>query len=275
MPLLLLGQGCAAAPHAVDNPAPPSPRAAPAQGYIFARADTATTVTVALNNYVTGTVLASTTVTVPAGGAWTQLNYSLTPSAATNCDGIASGSDPNISCNNAFADYVCIKCAGELSFGLSAPGAVWIGYARLEPGSWGRWANLPIRLEAAQTLAARGVSVLRYGGAVGSSVAWEDFRGPVWNRTSLGRTWSQCDMWVPRPMAWPARACVHVLACVWVLGVGGRARARRRALRTSAACYVLVLPTATLTLQVRLGPLRRHRRVCLHEHLGARDRAGQ
>ena len=164
----------------------------PYEGYFFARAAAATTVTVALNDYVGGTVLATTTVTVPAGGAWTQLSFALTPTGSTSCVGITS--DPGISCNNAFPDYVCIKCGGELSFGLSAPGAVWIGYARLEAGPWGRWANLPVRAEAAATLSAMGVTALRYGGSVASSVAWEDFRGPVWNRTGLGRTWASCDM---------------------------------------------------------------------------------
>ena len=169
------------------------------EGYIFARADAATAVTVALRDYTSGAVLASAVVTVPAGGAWTQLAYSLTPAAGTDCEGIAA--DPEIDCNNAnnFADYVCIKCAGELSYGLSAPGAVWIGYARLEPGAWGRWQGLPIRAEAAATLQAMGVGFMRYGGSVGASVAWKDFRGPVWNRTALGRTWASCDLsgWGP------------------------------------------------------------------------------
>jgi hypothetical protein len=170
----------------------------PYEGYFFARADAATAVTVALNDYVGNKVLASTVVTVPGGGAWTQLPFTLTPSSGTNCTGITS--DPAISCNNAFADYICVKCGGELSLGLAAPGSsIWVGYARLEPGPWGRWANLPIRVEAATTLAAMGVTALRYGGSVGSSVSWQDFRGPVWNRTGLGRTWAACDMsgWGP------------------------------------------------------------------------------
>jgi hypothetical protein len=77
-------------------------------------------------------VLATASITVPAGGAWTQLPYSLTPSGSTACVGIDS--DPEISCSNPFPDYICIKCAGELSFAISSPGAFWVGYARLEPG---------------------------------------------------------------------------------------------------------------------------------------------
>ena len=160
----------------------------PYEGYIFARADAATAVTVALRDYTGSVVLDSVVVNVPGGGAWTQLNYTLTPSASTSCVGIES--DPEVDCNNAnnFADYVCIKCGGELSYALSGPGAIWIGYARLEPGPWGRWAGLPIRAEAAAILKAMGTAAVRYGGSVGSSVSWKDFRGPLWNRTGLGRT---------------------------------------------------------------------------------------
>ena len=67
----------------------------PYEGYIFARSDAATTITVALRDYTGSVVLASMDISVPAGGAWTQLFYTLTPSAGTNCIGIDS--DPEIS----------------------------------------------------------------------------------------------------------------------------------------------------------------------------------
>lgn len=167
-------------------------------GYIFARAEKQVAVTVALRDYKNAKNLASATVTVPGSGHWVQLNYTLIPSASTTCME-ADPEDPDVSCNNAFPDYICIKCGGELSYSVSEPGSVWIGYARLEPGEWGRWAGLPIRVEAADTLRAMGITALRYGGSVGSSVSWKDFRGPVWNRTGLGRTWAACDMsgWGP------------------------------------------------------------------------------
>ena len=170
----------------------------PYEGYIFARATAAAALTVSLRDYAAGAVLASAVLSVPGGGAWTQLSFALTPSAGTSCEG-ASASDPDVNCNDPFPDYLCIKCGGELSFALEAVGEVWIGYARLEPGAWGRFANLPVRAEAAATLKAMGVPALRYGGSVGSSVSWKDFRGPVWNRTGLGRTWASCDMsgWGP------------------------------------------------------------------------------
>ena len=169
------------------------------EGFIFARADTATILTVALRDYSSGVVLSSSIVNVPAGGGWNQFNYSLTPSSGTQCVGIAS--DPDVDCNNEhhFTDYVCVKCGGEISYSLSGPGTVWIGYARLEPGTWGRWEGLPVRIEAVETLQAMGVAAVRYGGTVGQSVSWKDFRGPVWNRTGLGRTWASSDMsgWGP------------------------------------------------------------------------------
>lgn len=167
-------------------------------GYIFVKADTATTMTVALRDYVQGMVLNSTSVNIPGGNVWTQIFYDLTPTRSTGCEGIES--DPAIDCNNPFPDYVCIKCAGELSFELTNPGStVWFGYVRLEPGSWGRFQGLPIRIEAAETLQSMGVRAIRYGGTVGSTVSWKDFRGPVWNRTGLGRTWASSDMsgWGP------------------------------------------------------------------------------
>lgn len=164
------------------------------EGYFFARATAATTVTVALNDYTSSTPLASTTVNIPGTGVWTQLSFTLTPSASTTCTGITAGSDPNIDCNSGgFPDYVCIRCGGELSFGLSSPGDMWVGYARFEPGTWGRVPGVPVRIEAAEILQAMGIKALRYGGSVGSSVNWKDFRGPVWNRTGLGFTWAASD----------------------------------------------------------------------------------
>lgn len=170
----------------------------PYEGYIFARATAPTALTVALRDYGAGAVLASAVLNVPGGGAWTQLSYELTPSAATGCVGVTAP-DPDVDCNDPFPDYVCVKCGGELAYSLAAPGDVWLGYARLEPGTWGRYKGLPVRIEAAQTLQAMGVPALRYGGSVGSSVSWKDFRGPLWNRTGLGRNWASSDLsgWGP------------------------------------------------------------------------------
>jgi hypothetical protein len=170
----------------------------PYEGYVFARADATSRLTVSLRDYQTQVTLASAVVMVPGGGGWTQLNYTLTPTAGTTCVG-ADQEDPGVDCDDPFPDYVCIKCGGELSYSLAAPGAVWFGYARLEPGTWGRFGGLPLRIEAANTLKAMGVSALRYGGSVGSSVSWKDFRGPLWNRTGLGRNWASSDMsgWGP------------------------------------------------------------------------------
>ena len=170
----------------------------PYEGYVFARSETTARLTVSLRDYQTKTVLASTRVTIHGGGGWTQLNYTLTPTAGTRCVG-ADQEDPDVACDDPFPDYICIKCGGELSYSLDAPGTVWFGYARLEPGTWGRFEGLPIRIEAANTLKAMGVPALRYGGSVGSSVSWKDFRGPLWNRTGLGRNWASSDMsgWGP------------------------------------------------------------------------------
>lgn len=170
----------------------------PYEGYIFARANAPTTVTVALREISSGTTLASAPLAVPGGGAWTQLSFTLTPSSSTTC--VDGSGDPTVDCNSGgFPDYQCIKCGGELSFALTAPGDVWVGYARLDVGPWGRVPGVPLRADAFATLKSMGVTVVRYGGSVGSSVNWKDFRGPVYNRTGLGRTWASCDLsgWGP------------------------------------------------------------------------------
>jgi hypothetical protein len=167
-------------------------------GYFFVKANTATTMTISLRDYIQNTILNYTTVTIPGNGEFTQVFYEFTPIAGTDCQGITS--DPEISCSNPFPDYICIKCGGELSFELATPGStIWIGYSRLDPGEWGRFNSLPIRIEAYDTLSAMGATALRYGGTVGMTVSWKDFRGPVWNRTGLGRTWASSDMsgWGP------------------------------------------------------------------------------
>jgi hypothetical protein len=72
----------------------------PYEGMVFAMGSPGTLVTVALQDFTTGTTLASTTLPIPAGGAsgFAQLNFTLTPSAGTTCAFITPGSDPTIEC---------------------------------------------------------------------------------------------------------------------------------------------------------------------------------
>ena len=56
----------------------------------------------------------------PWGATWQMFNLTLTPSAAAECEAIAFGSDPAIDCGGGAgaASHVCLRCAGELRFGL-------------------------------------------------------------------------------------------------------------------------------------------------------------
>jgi hypothetical protein len=132
----------------------------PYEGYIYAQAATATQVLISLTAYESNTPLDAVTVTVPGGAGWTQLNFTLTPKAATTCVGITPGSNPNINCGNmGGTGHICVQCGGEFSFGLTAPGSVNVGYTFLQPGPWGRLAGLPVLLDTIQTLQSIGITV--------------------------------------------------------------------------------------------------------------------
>ena len=88
-------------------------------------------------------VLASAAVQIAGGGSWARYNYSLTPSSATACVFIPFGSDADINCVdlrqplmfNATPQqtgHSCQRCGGEISFGLSKPGAThdhwWVAF---------------------------------------------------------------------------------------------------------------------------------------------------
>ncbi len=40
--------------------------------------------------------------------------------------------------------HVCVQCGGELLLGLAAVGEAFFDYVFLQPGSWGRFADLPV-----------------------------------------------------------------------------------------------------------------------------------
>ena len=146
----------------------------PYEGYLFAAADVNSgrgagggILHVELQNYETGAVLASQQLTVPAGSNWTRYNLSLTPTAGTDCVGIAPGSDPLITCDwqpgtdKDAAAHVCVKCAGQLFVGLTQPGAVAVDFVYVEPGGWGRFKGLPVLKPMAEALQTMGVKLFR------------------------------------------------------------------------------------------------------------------
>jgi Alpha-L-arabinofuranosidase B (ABFB) domain len=160
------------------------------EGMFFAQSAVGATVTVMLRDYSTtpATVLASTTVTVPPSTSWQMFNYSFTSSGQTTC---GLGDPAVVDCGKQnWPDYTCIACSGEIVFGLTQPGEVFFNYMYLQPGAWGRFNNLPVLKRGVDTLKAMGVSLVRFGGTFSQTIAWKDWRGVPWNRTSLAFTWA-------------------------------------------------------------------------------------
>ncbi|MEN6306754.1 MAG: family 16 glycoside hydrolase, partial [Anaerohalosphaeraceae bacterium] len=69
---------------------------------------------------------------------------------------------------------------GRFCISLTKPGEVVIGYAFLQPGPWGRFKGLPVRLDVAQALIEQGVTILRYGGCMANApeYRWKKMVGP-------------------------------------------------------------------------------------------------
>ena len=129
------------------------------------------------------------------GSTWQQFNFTLTPSAGTQCVGIPFGSDPAIDCGGQPSPaHVCVRCGGEFRVGISSKGNFKVGYVELMPGAWGllaskRGAPIPVLKSAGDALVSMGVTVMRNGGSVSQSMRWKDWRGPVWNRPSQRQAW--------------------------------------------------------------------------------------
>eukprot|EP00729_Bicosta_minor_P005274 gene5274-28010_t len=190
----------------------------PYEGYLFAKASAGTRLTVALRDY-TGAKnewLAQQTLVVPVlssassassasdgiDSEWVRLNFTLTPSASTTCEGIKDGSDPNVQCqyNNSHPmagppnneqGHICIRCGGEFVVGLETPGTVNIDYVFLQPGAWGRWGDGPFLKSGVQVLKDMGITAIRLGGSFTdpSYYFWKKWTGVPWERASLGAKW--------------------------------------------------------------------------------------
>jgi hypothetical protein len=179
------------------------------EGYFFAKSVAPVTFGVAILDYTHGNrTLASQTISFAGGGGWTRLNFSLAPNGSTNCEGIEPGSDPDVDCGgmgggqgdgngngpNFKTDnvsHICVRCGGEFVVGLAAPGEAHIDYVYLQPGSWGRFSDLPVLASGVALLKDMGVTAIRQGGSFADDpmYAWKAWRGPAWNRTSLGAAW--------------------------------------------------------------------------------------
>jgi Alpha-L-arabinofuranosidase 1 domain/3-keto-disaccharide hydrolase/Alpha-L-arabinofuranosidase C-terminal domain len=79
----------------------------------------------------------------------------------------------------------------RFSIKLKSPGTVTLGYAFLQPGTWGQFKNLPVRGDVANGLLTQGVRVLRYGGSMinATEYRWKQMIGPSDRRQPYVGTW--------------------------------------------------------------------------------------
>ncbi len=133
-------------------------------GMVTLRGTRGQRVRLALQNSAGSSTYATTTVTLTATG-WQNYDFGLTPNSA-----------------DTHARFV---------IGLTRPGSIDAGYAFLEPGSWGRYQNLPVRKDVVDALKAEGVQALRFGGSAinAESYRWKTMIGPRQNRPVTDGTW--------------------------------------------------------------------------------------
>ncbi len=101
----------------------------------------------------------------PPTADWSRLDFSLTPAGH--------------------------GAAGDLSSNSSSPAAWRSGHAFLQPGSWGRFKNLPVRRDVAEALVDQGITVLRYGGSMVNhpEYRWKKMIGPRDRRPPYHGLW--------------------------------------------------------------------------------------
>lgn len=159
----------------------------PYEGRVILRVQRNTTVLIGLRDTASGVLLASMNSTVTFGGSgpppydavpnrtFVTLAFNFTPSAGTTCDIIPPNSDPTIDCSNRGGKsspsdaHVCVRCGGEFVIGILGGGSMYLAYAELMPGPWGRVAGpngpLPALQSGADLMTRTGTTMVRQGGA--------------------------------------------------------------------------------------------------------------
>ncbi len=134
------------------------------EGYLWARAKLPTEIFVALESKDGSNVYAEKPLELKAGD-WQRLHFNLRPDAADK--------------------------AGRFAIKLKQPGSVSVGYVFLQPGSWGRFKDLPVRKDVAEGLINQGVTLLRYGGSMvnNSEYRWKKMIGPRAQRPPYEGHW--------------------------------------------------------------------------------------
>ena len=80
---------------------------------------------------------------------------------------------------------------GRFSILLDGVGEVYLGYAFLEPGEWGRYKGLHVRADVAKEIKNAGIKVLRFGGCMANAAdwKWKKMIGKVEERTPYKGWW--------------------------------------------------------------------------------------
>jgi alpha-L-arabinofuranosidase len=137
-------------------------------GRVVALAEQDTALTVALESADGASVYAEQTMNIPGDRAWHVATFQFAPAAG--------------------------DAHGRFAIKLKQPGAVWLDYALLQPGEWGRYKGTQARDDIGAGLVAQGLTVLRYGGYMintdwehevrcpGSGYRWKKMIGPQEDR---------------------------------------------------------------------------------------------
>ncbi|MEI9865646.1 MAG: family 16 glycoside hydrolase [Limisphaerales bacterium] len=133
-------------------------------GYLWARTESPTELFVALESKDGSEVYAEKSLKLKAGG-WQRLNFKLTPKTMDH--------------------------TGRFAIKLKQPGSVTLGYTFLQPSSWGRFKNLPVRRDVAEGLINQGITVMRYGGSAVNNpeYRWKKMTGPRAQRPPYEGHW--------------------------------------------------------------------------------------
>lgn len=136
-------------------------------GHAYLRSNAGANVTFAAESGG-GAVYAEASVAV-SGAAWKRYDFTLTPNAD--------------------------DATGRFAIKLKAASSVDIGYVYLEPGSWGRYHDLPVRKDIADAIAAQHCTVLRYGGSaiLAGGYRWKSMIGPRGERPAYTGFWYPQD----------------------------------------------------------------------------------
>jgi alpha-L-arabinofuranosidase len=136
----------------------------PYEGTIVVLAEANVEVVVAFESRDGARVYGEQALAVPGDRQWHSLPFALTPNAS--------------------------DAGGRFAIKLKQPGAVWVDYARVQPGAWGRYKGTAARRDIAEGLVEGGLTVLRYGGYMintdwdheprcpGSGYRWKKMIGP-------------------------------------------------------------------------------------------------